>query len=231
MTSADADRAYDGPSRIEPDERLVAEAQLWEREQQYRAIFEATSDGLIINDLETGVVVEANPAACRMHGYGYEEFIGLHPRALIHPDDHGAFGDFLQAVREGGQFRGRATDVRRDGTLVHVEVLGRRFTFRGKPHILAVLRDISQHVESRRLLEQRVAERTRELSTLLDVSRSVASTLELGPLLGLILERMKTVADYTGSSILKLEGGELTILDAWGENAPAEARIRGLRFS
>ena len=48
-----------------------------EREQRYRSIFEAVVDGLIIHDLETGLVVEANPAACLMHGYTREEFIRL----------------------------------------------------------------------------------------------------------------------------------------------------------
>ena len=39
-----------------------------EKEGQYRSIFDAANDGLVINGLETGRVVEANPAACRMHG-------------------------------------------------------------------------------------------------------------------------------------------------------------------
>jgi signal transduction histidine kinase len=54
--------------------------------------------------------------------------------------------------------------------------------------------------------------------------------VELGPLLGIILEQLKGVAEYTGSSILTLDGEELVILDAWGVDAPAEAGIRGLRF-
>ena len=49
-------------------ERASAEERLLEREEQYRRIFEATSDGLIVNDLDTGLVVEVNPAFCRMHG-------------------------------------------------------------------------------------------------------------------------------------------------------------------
>ena len=48
-----------------------------EKEWQYRSIFDAAIDGLIVHDLETGLVVEANPAACLMHGYTREEFIGL----------------------------------------------------------------------------------------------------------------------------------------------------------
>src|SRR5271157_3675527 len=47
------------------------------KEWLYRSIFDAANDGLIITDLETGLVVEANPAACMMHGYSREEFIGL----------------------------------------------------------------------------------------------------------------------------------------------------------
>ena len=57
-----------------------------ENEWQYRSIFDSANDGLIIINLETGRVVEANPAACRMHGYTRDEFIGLHLTAFIHPD-------------------------------------------------------------------------------------------------------------------------------------------------
>ena len=57
-----------------------------EREQQYRSIFDAAVDGFIVHDLETGLVVEANPAACLMHGYEHEEFIGLLLTSIIHPD-------------------------------------------------------------------------------------------------------------------------------------------------
>ena len=230
MSQVGADRGPDELLARRADEPRPPEARLQEREQQYRAIFEATSDGLIINDLDTGIIVEANPAACRMHGYTYEEFVGQHPGGIIHPDDHAAFADFLQIVRDGGQFRGRARDVRKDGSLLHVEVLGRSFTYMGKPHVMAVLRDVTQHVESRRLLEQRVEERSRELATLLEVSHNVASTVELGPLLTLILEQLKSVADYTGSSILKLDGDDLELLEAGGVNITAEQGIRGLRF-
>jgi PAS domain-containing protein len=52
----------------------------------YQKIFETASDGLIINDLETGLLIEANPAACKMYGYAREEFIGLHPLSFSHPD-------------------------------------------------------------------------------------------------------------------------------------------------
>ena len=78
------------------------------------------------------------------------------------------------------------------------------------------MRDITEQVQAQQLLEQRVEERTRELSTLLEVSHNVASTLELKSLLGLILEQLKFVADYTGSSILIVEGEDLVIFENRG---------------
>ena len=56
--------------------KLQAEEQLLEREEQYRSIFEARTDGILIADLEDSRLVEVNPAACRMFGYAREEFLG-----------------------------------------------------------------------------------------------------------------------------------------------------------
>jgi signal transduction histidine kinase len=81
------------------------------------------------------------------------------------------------------------------------------------------------------VLEQRVAERTRELTTLLEVSHNVASTLEVRPLLGLILDQIKSVVQYSGAAIWKLtpDAEELTNLDYRGP-LPREEILR-LRFS
>jgi len=83
--------------------------------------------------------------------------------------------------------------------------------------------------ESERQLERRVSERTRELSNLLQVSHDVASTLELEPLLGLILDRLKSVIDYTSCAIFLLQEGRLVSLDYRGP-APREQML-ALRLS
>lgn len=186
-------------------ERARIEDELRERETQYRGIFEATSDGLIVNDLETGAVVEANPAFCAMHGYACEELIGADPRTFVHPDHHPAFADYLAAARAGSTFRTRAVDVRKDGSRFPVEVHGSRYMYHGRPHVLGAVRDISDRVEAYELLEQRVADRTRELRLLLDISHDVAGTLELRPLVRVILDRVKGVVDYTGAAIFTLD--------------------------
>jgi PAS domain S-box-containing protein len=148
-------------------------------------------------------------AAARMHGYSAEEFHRLQPSQFIHASSLSIFKQFVEMVCSGRELRGRARDLRRDGQSFHIEVIGTGFVFRGEPHALAVVRDITEEVEAYQFLEQRVEERTRELSMLLDVSANIASTLDLPLLLELILEQLQQVVDYDGANVLILEEGEL----------------------
>jgi signal transduction histidine kinase len=91
-----------------------------------------------------------------------------------------------------------------------------------------VVRDITEQVQAQQLLEQRVEERTRELSTLLEVSHNVASTIELKPLLELILDQLKIVVDYSGSSVTILEDEDLVLVGTRGPNS--EEHLMQRRF-
>ena len=194
-------------------EQERAEQELREKEMQYRSIFEVTSDGIIIISLESGRIVEANPAACTIYGYDYAEFIGSLATITSHPDDLPfIMENVLPIIRAGGVFRTQAVGLRKDGTPFHFDVHDTAFTYQGKPHILAVVRDITEQVQAQHLLEQRVEERTRELSTLLEVSHSIASTIELTPLLELILDQLQTLVHYNGASILLVDEEDLVIV-------------------
>ena len=196
-------------------EQVQAEEQLREKEKQYRSIFEATTNALLISDLQ-GFIVEVNPAACEMYGYTYEKLVSLHAAALVHPDIQQDIEARLQMIQMGGQFQTQSVGVRKDGTPFHLEVRATPFTYKGKPHILGVIRDITEQVQAYELLEKRVEERTHELSTLLEVSHDVASTIELKPLLVLVLDQLKRVVDYTGSSFSILEGEDLVLVENRG---------------
>jgi len=78
--------------------------------------------------------------------------------------------------------------------------------------IVHVTTDATERVLAYRTLERRVEERTRELSILLEVSHNVASTLELEPLLGLILDQLKAVIDYIGAAVMIVQGADLVLL-------------------
>jgi signal transduction histidine kinase len=116
----------------------------------------------------------------------------------------------------------RAVAVRKDGSRFQIDVHGSTILFRGTKHILAVIRNVTEQVEAYDLLEQRVGERTRELSTLLDLSYAVSSTLEIKPLLQLIVDGLKDVADYDGASLLLRDGDHLTFFDRQGPDRDAQ---------
>ncbi len=208
-------------------ERVQAEEHLREKEAQYRGVFEAASDAMVITNLD-GFVIEANPAACTMYGYTYEELLGLHRTILTHREYHYLVPESIQTIKAGGHYQARTVDQRKDGTPFPVDGRGTPFIFKGQPTVLAVIRDITEQVQAEQLLEQRVEDRTRELSSLLEISHTVASTLQLKPLLGLILDQLKTVVDYTGSAILTVEGEDLVFLDNRGP--VPEAQLMLLRF-
>ena len=203
-------------------ERASAEERLLEREEQYRRIFDATSDGLIVNDRDTGLVVEVNPAFCRMHGYEHDELIGLHPTRFIHPDDHHLFGAYIEAVSEGREFRARAREIRKDGSIFHVEVHGTTFLFRGRPHLLGVLRDVSNEVEATRLLEHRVAERTHELASLLSLANEAAAAHERGQLVAVVLPEVQRMLACSWAGIYLREDEALVRVDVGADGSPSD---------
>jgi PAS domain S-box-containing protein len=203
-----------------------------EREEQYHSIFEASTDGLFIHDMEDGHIVEVNSAGCRIGGVrSYEEIRGLSPIELIHPDDHYKLMEMQQTLLAGQNYRGRMLAVNRHvdpPVPYYVDVYASPFAYLGKPHFLAVVRDVTDQVEAYQLLERRVAERTRELSTLLHISQTVASTLELQPLLNVILDQLIAVTQCSGASIILLDDDELEIVEAKG--VVGGEPVRHLRF-
>lgn len=207
-------------------DRVFANRLLEEKEAQYRGIFEATSDGVIIH-AAGGRIVEANPAACAMHGYSYDELIGMDSARLFTP---GQFADTLNWVLVGAAVDVQSINYRKDATPFDVEIRATLFMYRGEPHMLSVVRDITERVQAFQMLEQRVQERTRELSTLLTASNNITSTLDLQPLIQKILDELLAVIDYNGAAIYTYNedehGGNLDLLLYCGPIPQEELRYK-----
>ena len=198
--------------------------------QLYRDIFENAADGLIIADLETGRVVRTNPAACAMQGSTCAEFAGMLPEAFIHPDSLRTFHNFLRAFQSGRAFETHVQHVRRDGSTFPADWRGTAITYQGRACLLAVVRDVSLRIRAEQKLHQRVKARTREQTTLLEISHTLASTLELQP--GLILEQLRTIIEYTHAALFGLTDSTLTALAIRGtepleQSVPCQIRLDG----
>ncbi len=180
----------------------------------FQTIFEMAGDGLILHDLESGRVVAANPAAGELYGYSAEQFVGLHPTHFVHPEGLGQFADYLRMAHSAGRFESQQAHLHRDGRLFHVELHGTALTVQGRRCVLSVLRDISQQVLAERRLQQRMDAHTREQASLLEISQTLASALELQP--GLILDQLRMMIEYTHAGLFTLNDSTLTLLAGRG---------------
>lgn len=116
---------------------------------EYRAVFEAAPNGIIIVDGE-GRIRDLNPSAERLFGYGRHELLGIQIEELVpegsrelHRRERGAYQAAPRArpMGVGLDLTGR----RRDGTEVPVEIsLSPMETERGR-FVIAIVRDRTEH--------------------------------------------------------------------------------------
>jgi PAS domain S-box-containing protein len=131
-----------------------------EEERPYRRIFTHVTEGIIIHDIQTGLVVEANPAASAMHGCAHEEFIGQPLASFIHPDSRAPFQDYLAAGPTADAWAATLVHLRRDGGQFQAEIRGAAFTYQQRPCLLSVIRDVSQQVRREEQTVNRLLEET-----------------------------------------------------------------------
>src|SRR5687767_6821833 len=88
-----------------------------------------------------------------MYGYSHDEIVGVHAPTAMHPDALPAFRDF-QRVASGGEFQSETVDRRRDGTSFPIEVIGTPLTINGQPHLMSVIRDITERKQAEEQLRR-----------------------------------------------------------------------------
>ena len=92
--------------------------------------------------------------------------------------------------------------------------------------VVVVVRDITEMVEGRRLLEHRVAEQTRQLATFVEMSQTVSSSMKLQPLVDLMLDQLQEALPCRAVSLLVLRGGELELMQRWEGRPSAPGSLR-----
>ncbi|MBW2264462.1 MAG: PAS domain S-box protein, partial [Deltaproteobacteria bacterium] len=181
-------------------ERRKAESALDATRSRYQSVFESTTDGMIILDRRGGIV-EANAAACTMHGYGLGELDDLPIRKLIAPDRQDVYDRFSRALERTGTVRLDSVGVRKDGSTFDVEVRGTDFQFGGEPRVLAVLTDVSE----RKHAEERLAQLSRKVLLAQEEERLRLSR-DLHDELGQLLTAQHLELDWLKSRMVPVAG-------------------------
>jgi PAS domain S-box-containing protein len=124
-------------------ERKHAEEALRASEEQYRAVFNASADALVLWNSRSERV-DVNPAYERMYGYRREEVLaGVRAGEL--PDAHRELqSQIIELTLAGQSFHGEIETVRRSGERFPIEVRTIPIRYRGEPHVLAMIRDLTE---------------------------------------------------------------------------------------
>lgn len=149
-----------GAAVDEGDERAVPSPPWHVHGEAYTALFERSSDGLVLTS-PRGDILAANPAACRMLGHSEAELRALGRAGVVDPDD--ARWERAVAVRNTeGYFHGELRARRADGSTFPIDLASAVVT---EDTAIVLFRDLSRVAE--------VVERAE------DVQRSAATVIDL----------------------------------------------------
>ena len=136
-------------------------------EQNYREIFNATTDALFIHDAETGQVMDVNQSMLKMYNCTYEEALGGHAEGFsmgISPYSTAEVKEKLQEAREKGFCKFEWRSRKASGEIFWTEVSLRSTMIGGKFRTLASVRDISERKEA----ADKLSEANERLSLLIE---------------------------------------------------------------
>ena len=196
------------------------EGQMRAAEERLKSVFAHATIGMAITDPH-GRFVQVNPAYYRITGYTAEELYATDFPSITHPDD--LQEHLRQRERmlsdEIPSFVIEERYVRKDGSQIWVQnnVSCVRDAADRPLHLITLTEDVTERHMVAEALEQRVQERTRELSAVLEVARAVGSSLELGQVLGLILDQLQKVVEHSSAVIYSCdEQAEFRVLEYQG---------------
>ncbi|WJW69948.1 histidine kinase [Candidatus Chlorohelix allophototropha] len=168
----------------------------------------------MVYELKSNLITEVNHACCKLFGCSRQELIGQSLDSFIHPDYLKAFKEFTEKAKTQNQFQGQFLCLKHTNTAsFNSQIFATTLSYRSSStHLLMVIQDVTQQIETYQLLEQMVAARTQELSTLLEISQQIVATLDLKALENVVFKQLKRIVNYTGAMLFSYKGNELELL-------------------
>lgn len=122
------------------------------REDRYRALFDLAADCLMILDLD-GTIRDINRTGYERLGYTRDEMIGMNITELDPPEFAAMVPKRFDEIEKSGAIF-ESAHLRKDGTVMPIEIHSRVIELDGEKVIFGVVRDIS----GRRTTEQKIAQ-------------------------------------------------------------------------
>jgi diguanylate cyclase (GGDEF)-like protein/PAS domain S-box-containing protein len=124
-----------------------------EGEERYRAVVEQTREAIFIVDAATGHFIEANAAFQSLLGYSFDELTNLKLADIVEAE--GAKTSLLSSDTTGLlRLAVERKYIRKDGSVVNVEVSDSRITYGGRQVLCVVARDITDRKRAESALRE-----------------------------------------------------------------------------
>ena len=175
---------------------------LRQSEQNYRQLFNSSTDAIVVRDAATGAIVEINPRFSALYGYTAEEALQLSASDLslnVEPYTADQIARYMQQTRDGTPQLYEWPSRRKDGSTFWTQVSMTRFELPNGQRIVSTARDITELKttqdslqELNQQLEARVEARTHELQQALSQLVQSEKLAALGSLVAGVAHELNT---------------------------------------
>jgi PAS domain S-box-containing protein len=128
--------------------KLVEEA-LQANEERFRQLADSTFEAIVIHD--KGTLLDVNEAFCRMFGYERSDVIGRQAIEFVAPE---YIERVVKNIRIGYQKPYENGIVRKDGTVVVIETIGREMQYEGRTVRVTAMRDLTERKQAEAALRE-----------------------------------------------------------------------------
>jgi PAS domain S-box-containing protein len=136
-------------------EQKAAAEGLRKQEEQYRLLFETNPSPMWVFDTATLRILAVNEAAVAQYGYSRAEFLKLYLRDLRPSDDVPELMQALSPLGTPAHFSGQFRHIKKDGSLIVVEIHSGPIVWEGVPARIVTAIDVTERKRSEeRLREQ-----------------------------------------------------------------------------
>lgn len=151
-------------------ERKLAEQSIRESEERYKRLAEATFEGIGIS--KDGKIIDVNDQICSIYGYKPEEFKQLGLAKLVHPDDREMV---LNYNRSNYTTPYTHRGIKKDGSLLYLEIRAEPIKINNEDCRLSVIRDITESKKA----EQALKESEEKYRIIVETSPDAVTTVDL----------------------------------------------------
>jgi PAS domain S-box-containing protein len=162
-------------------------------ERRFRDLFTRSPDGIFVETYD-GIILDVNPAGCRLQNMEREELIGLNVHDLVPPGERDRVLRGTQRMIRGEREHVESYAWPRGSDPIPVELMSSRIEYNGQPALLLHVRDI----RARRRAEEQVHKLSRAVEQIAD---AVFITDKLG-LIQYVNPAFEQMTGYTRPEVL-----------------------------